>query len=114
MTRPTAETLAAEARDATLASILADTTTWDLRVVKRAVLAAARNAPDGAFSANTFRHLLPEQGRGYVGAALRALARGRLIQQTGQYVPSTLPSTHGHRIAVYRLAQANTGTEVAA
>ncbi|MDT0306169.1 hypothetical protein RM780_04225 [Streptomyces sp. DSM 44917] len=97
-----AERLAADARDTTLARIIADTSAWDLAVVKRAILAHGR-ALD-TFSANDFRELLPDQGAGYVGAACRALAASGLLQHTGTYVPSTLASTHGHRIAVYRLA----------
>lgn len=98
------EQLAAEARDANLADIVAAAGAWDLNVVKRAVIAHGRIL--GEFSANDFRHVLPEQGTGFVGAACRGLAKSGVIRETGDFVASTLPGTHGHRIAVYRLAPA--------
>ncbi|MFJ4418231.1 hypothetical protein [Streptomyces sp. NPDC088925] len=111
-----AEQLAADARDTTLARLLdsTDPDGWNLALVKQAVLAAGRTMPE--FSANSFRDLLPELGAGMAGLACHALRSQGLIEPTGARVPSTLPSTHGHGIHVYRLtALARTaGTEAAA
>ncbi|MGW3492016.1 hypothetical protein [Streptomyces sp. NPDC001054] len=111
-----AEQLAADARDTTLAALLASTDPdgWNLALVKQAVLAAGRGL--GEFSANDFRDLLPELGAGMAGLACHALRSQGLIEPTGARVPSTLASTHGHGIHVYRLtARAlSAGTEAAA
>ncbi|MHC3427231.1 hypothetical protein [Streptomyces sp. DT18] len=111
-----AEQLAATARDTTLAQLLASTDPdgWNLALVKQAVLAAGRSMPE--FSANDFRDLLPELGAGMAGLACHALLAQRLIERTGDDVPSTLPSTKGHRIYVYRLTNLGRGygTEAAA
>ncbi|MYR30570.1 MULTISPECIES: hypothetical protein [unclassified Streptomyces] len=111
-----AEQLAADARDTTLGTLIAltDPDGWHLRLVKQAVLAAGRWMPE--FSANDFRDLLPELGAGMAGLACHALLVQGLVEKTGDRVPSTLPSTHGHGIHVYRLtALARTaGTEAAA
>ncbi|MFP3116362.1 hypothetical protein [Streptomyces sp. Iso 434] len=106
-----AEQLAAAARDTTLADILAtaDADGWTLNVVKQAVLAVGRHRDE--FSANDFRDLLPELGAQMVGVAVRGLATQRLIEPTGARVPSTLPSTHGHGIAVYRLTPLGRGQQ---
>ncbi|WP_432091071.1 hypothetical protein [Streptomyces sp. NRRL F-5630] len=111
-----AEQLAADARDTTLGTLLAatDPGDWNLKLVKQAVLAAGRNLVE--FSANDFRDLLPELGAGMAGLACSALLVQGLVEKTGARVPSTLPSTHGHGIHVYRLtALARTArTEAAA
>lgn len=96
-----AEQLAADVRDKTLDDIVTNASDWDLAVVKQATIALGRNLV--TFSANDFRDVLPEQGRGYIGAACRALAQHKLFIPTGEFVPSTLDGTNGHRIAVYRL-----------
>ncbi|WP_435246390.1 hypothetical protein [Streptomyces sp. NRRL F-5630] len=111
-----AEQLAADARNTTLAQLLASTDPagWNLALVKQAILAAGRSMPE--FSANDFRDLLPEMGAGMAGLACHALRIQGLIEPTGARVPSTLASTHGHGIHVYRLTtKARTaGTEAAA
>ncbi|MBQ1164556.1 hypothetical protein KBZ21_41995, partial [Streptomyces sp. A73] len=43
------------------------------------------------------------QAHGHLGAAFNALRASGVIEHTGQYVPSTSPTTHGHPIAVWRL-----------
>ena len=56
------------------------------------------------FSANTIRGLLPTTtSQGLVGARIRAFAarRPRVMERVG-YEPSTLPSTNGHAIAVWK------------
>lgn len=95
-----AEQVAASVRDMTLMDI-ASASDWDLKVVKQAVIIYGRIL--GELSANDIRDVLPEQGRGYIGAAFRALAIQHVLEHTGQYVPSTDPPTRGHRIAVYRV-----------
>lgn len=95
-----AEQLAAQHRDDTLAAIV-QSSDWDRALVEQAVIAYGTEHAE--FSANDMRDLLPEQGAGFLGAAFRALACAGVLVRTGQYVPSTSPSTHGHRIAVYRL-----------
>lgn len=96
-----AEKLAAEHRDSTLTAIV-QSSDWDRALAEQAVIAYGIEHSDG-FSANDMRDLLPEQGAGFLGAAFRALACARVLVHTGEYVPSTSPATHGHRIAVYRL-----------
>ncbi|MBQ1164640.1 hypothetical protein KBZ21_42445, partial [Streptomyces sp. A73] len=56
------------------------------------------------FSANDMRELLPDLAHGHLGAACNALRASGVIEHTGQYVPSTSPTTHGHPIAVWRLS----------
>ncbi|MBQ1165193.1 hypothetical protein KBZ21_45215, partial [Streptomyces sp. A73] len=41
---------------------------------------------------------------GHLGAAFNALRASGVIEHTGQYVPSTSPTTHGHPLAVWRLS----------
>ncbi|MFF5703458.1 hypothetical protein ACFY7H_13255 [Streptomyces sp. NPDC012794] len=88
---------------------IADQSSWDQFLVEQAVFAALRAY--GTCSANDIRDLLPELGHGFLGAAINAMRTGGLIQHTGQVVPSTLDSTHGHRIAVWQLT--SKGIEVA-
>jgi hypothetical protein len=57
------------------------------------------------FSCNMLRHVLPELGHGFLGAAINACRGGGIIEHTGKYVPSTSPATHGHPIAVWRLSE---------
>lgn len=121
MTAPTlAERLAALRRDQTLADILASSA-WDRYVVMNAALLYG-HAHD-TFTANDLRDLLPEQGSGFLGAAISGLRAGGIIARVpGSEVPSTLDSTHGHGLKVWvltgrghRLALARyTGTESAA
>lgn len=115
-----AEKLAARRRDETLAEILA-ASTWDRYVVMQAVLLYGHN--HDTWTCNDIRDLLPEQGRGFLGAAINGLRTAEIIARTAYPGrPSTLPSTHGHRLAVWtltghghRLAAARYhGTEAAA
>lgn len=80
---------------------IADQSSWDQFLVEQAVFAALRAS--GTASANDLRDLLPELGHGFLGAAINAMRTGGLIHHTGQVVPSTLGSTHGHRISVWQL-----------
>lgn len=80
---------------------IADQSSWSQFLVEQAVLAVGRR--QGEFSANDFRDLLPELGQGFLGAAISALHGGGLIRNTDRLVPSTLASTHGHRLSVWEL-----------
>lgn len=100
-----AERLAAAHRDGLLDSIVerADRiSTWDRFLVEQFVYTIGLQQDE--FSANDARDLLPELGHGYLGAAFNSLRAGGVIEHTGTYVPSTQASTHGHRIAQWRLS----------
>ncbi|MFG2748069.1 hypothetical protein [Streptomyces xanthophaeus] len=94
-----AERHASAAKDLLLEEI-ADQSSWDQFLVEQAVFAAIR--AHGTCSANDIRDLLPPLAHGFLGAAINAMRMGGLIQHTGQVVPSTLDSTHGHRLAVWQ------------
>jgi hypothetical protein len=96
-----AERLAAADKDATLDSIVA-ASTWDRFLVEQAVY--AYGLANDTFSANDLRNVLPELGRGFIGAAINSLRTAGLIEHTGQMVPSTSGPTHGHRISIWRLS----------
>ena len=102
MTRPTlAEQLAARRRDETLTDILA-TSTWDRYLVMQAVLLYGHG--HDVWSCNDLRQLLPEQGAGFLGAAISGLRSAGIIRRLrGEDVPSTLTSTHGHQLRVWTL-----------
>lgn len=115
-----AEQLAARRRDATLAEIVAGSD-WDRYVVMQVVL--LYGADHDTFSANDIRALLPEMGRGFLGAAINGLrSAGITARVPVDGLPSTLDSTHGHRLAVWTLtghghrlaAERFPGTEAAA
>jgi hypothetical protein len=96
-----AERLAAARRDETLAEIV-QRSAWDRYVVMQVVL--LYGAEHGTFSANQIRDLLPEQGSGFLGAAINGLNRSGIIARIPMDgVPSTSPATHGHRLAVWML-----------
>jgi hypothetical protein len=95
-----AERHATTAKDFLLEEI-AERSSWDQFLVEQAVYAIL--LAYGTASANDVRDLLPELGHGFLGAAINAMRGGGLIQHTGQTVPSTLDSTHGHRIAVWQI-----------
>lgn len=96
-----AEQLAAKRRDETLAEILA-ASVWDRYVVMQAVLLYGHD--HDTWSCNDIRDLLPEQGRGFLGAAISGLRAAEIIRRSGQgEVPSTLDSTHGHGLKVWTL-----------
>lgn len=96
-----AERLALARRDETLTQIL-ERSDWDKYVVERAVFHIGLHHDE--FSANTVRGRLPEQGRGFLGAAMNALHGAGLIEHTGQMVPSDLEGTNAHRISCWRLS----------
>lgn len=104
-----AERLATAEKDVLLATIRQQSS-WDLFIVMQAVLHYGEITP--AFSCNDVRHLLPEMGRGFVGAAINGLSRGGIIEKTGERVPSDLDSTKAHEIRVWRLT--GLGYEIAA
>ncbi|MBB4893497.1 hypothetical protein FHS39_002528 [Streptomyces olivoverticillatus] len=104
-----AERLAAVGKDVTLAEIV-KRSAWDQHVVEQAVFAVGLTRDE--FSCNDLRVLLPEQGHGFLGAAINSLRGSGVIEHTGQMVFSTSSPTHGHRIAVWRLT--NKGRLIAA
>jgi hypothetical protein len=96
-----AERLAAQQRDTTLAAIV-DRSGWDRYVVMQVILLYGPSHT--TWSANDIRGLLPELGRGYLGAAINGLRSGGIITRVpGDGRPSTLGPTHGHRLAVWTL-----------
>lgn len=102
MTRLTlAEQLAAKRRDETLAEILA-ASAWDRYVVMQAVLLYGHD--HDTWTCNDLRPLLPEQGKGLLGAAITGLRAGGIIARLpADTVPSTLKNTHGHGLKVWML-----------
>ncbi|MCX5407463.1 hypothetical protein OHA37_26820 [Streptomyces sp. NBC_00335] len=104
-----AERLATAEKDIQLATIRQQSS-WDAFIVQQAVLHFGEIAT--TFSCNDIRHLLPEMGRGFVGAAINGLSHGGIIEKTGDRVPSDLPSTKAHEIRVWRLT--GRGHEIAA
>lgn len=96
-----AERLATAKKDILLETI-AEQSSWDRLLVEQAVFHYGTRHDE--WSANDLRDVLPELGHGFLGAAINNLRTGGIIEHTGRVVPSTLPSTHGHRIAVWRLS----------
>jgi len=94
-----AEQAAADLRDKTLADLLKTASSWDKALVAKAIVAWMRD--HNTVSANDLRDLLPDTAAGVLPGTLRGMSHNFLIH-TGEYVPSTAPSTKGHRIAVYR------------
>jgi hypothetical protein len=95
-----AERLAAADRDINLKSI-ANQSSWDRFLVEQAVFVIGENLTE--FSANDVRDVLPEMGRGFLGAAINSLRSAGIIARTGQDVPSTSGPTKGHGLKVWRL-----------
>lgn len=96
-----AEQLAARRRDETLAEIVA-ASDWDRYVVMDAVLLYGTD--HDTWSCNNLRDLLPEQGRGFLGAAISGLRAGGIIRRVrGEEVPSTLGPTKGHELKAWTL-----------
>ncbi|MFI8872405.1 hypothetical protein [Streptomyces sp. NPDC055243] len=95
-----AERLASTEKDALLADI-AKHSEWDRFLVEQAVLHFGERRAE--WSCNQIRDVLPDLGPGFLGAAITSLRTAGIIEHTGQYVPSTSPSTHAHVIAVWRL-----------
>ncbi|WP_329114552.1 hypothetical protein [Streptomyces sp. NBC_01353] len=96
-----AERLASAEKDFLLETI-AEQSSWDRFLVEQAVYAFGLRYDE--FSANDVRDVLPEMGHGFLGAAINSLRTAGIIEHTGRVVPSTLGSTHGHRIALWRLS----------
>ncbi|MFD3535348.1 hypothetical protein [Streptomyces sp. NPDC058664] len=96
-----AERLASAEKDFLLETI-AEQSSWDRFLVEQAVYAFGLR--HDTFSANDVRDVLPEMGHGFLGAAINSLRSAGVIEHTGQVVPSTLDSTHGHRLALWRLS----------
>ncbi|MGK5730222.1 hypothetical protein [Streptomyces sp. URMC 124] len=95
-----AERLAAAGKDITLDAIVKHSN-WDRFLVEQAVFAFGLERD--TFSCNDIRDKLPEQGNGFLGAAVNALRGAGIIEHVGM-VPSTSGPTHGHRIALWRLS----------
>jgi hypothetical protein len=96
-----AERLAAARRDETLAEIV-KRSAWDRYVVGQVVL--LYGSSHDIFTANEIRDLLPDMGKGYLGAAISGLRSAGIIRRIpGAEVPSTLKSTHGHGLKVWHL-----------
>ena len=95
-----AERLAADTRNLIL-NTLADQSSWDRYLVEQVVFHLGETL--GEFSANDARDLVPDMGRGYLGAAISALRSAGIIERTGQDVPSTSTATKGHGLKVWRL-----------
>jgi len=95
-----AERLASTEKDALLDDI-AKHSEWDRFLVEQAVLHFGERYI--TFSCNQIREVLPNLGDGFLGAAINSLRSAGIIAHTGQYVPSTQESTHGHRIAVWTI-----------
>lgn len=65
-------------------------------------LIAEMNASGEAWSTNSLRDRLPANAGPLVGARVRAAATRRPVEQVRVgYVPSDLPSTHSHPIALW-------------
>lgn len=96
-----AERLAAARRDETLTEIV-QRSAWDRYVVMQVVL--LHGSTHDTFSANEIRDLLPDIGKGYLGAAINGLRGSNIIARVPvDGVPSTLANTHGHRLAIWML-----------
>lgn len=95
-----AERLASAEKDLLLTEI-AKQSKWSQFLVEQAVFAYGLHRD--TFSANDLRDVLPELGHGFVGTAINSLRCAEIIKHTGMVVPSTLDSTHGHRIALWEL-----------
>ncbi|MFB7605230.1 hypothetical protein [Streptomyces gardneri] len=96
-----AERLASAEKDLLLEDI-ADQSSWDRFLVEQAVFHYGTRHDE--FSANCLRDVLPELSHGFLGAAINSLRTAGVIEHTGRVVPSTLDSTHGHRLALWRLS----------
>ena len=95
-----AERLASAAKDVLLET-LAEQSSWDRFLVERAVFHYGTR--HDKWSANDLRDVLPELAHGFLGAVINSLRTAGIIAHTGRVVPSTLDSTHGHRIALWTL-----------
>lgn len=81
--------------------LVEDASTDEQRAAIDAVIAEwARSGR--CFSLNDLRDELPTTRPALRGARVMAAAKAGALVHTGEYVPSTLRSTRGHRIAVWR------------
>ena len=98
-----ADDAAAQTNDL-LAAVYAAIPEWDRDLVEHVV--ASFGADGEVFSANDFRHLLPDEAHRHIGAVLRSMAcrRPAAIVPVGE-VRSTAASTHGKTLKVWRLAE---------
>ncbi|MFD3333570.1 hypothetical protein ACFWV1_13125 [Streptomyces sp. NPDC058700] len=96
-----AERLASAEKDFLLETI-AEQSSWDRFLVEQAVFHYGTRHNE--FSANCLRDVLPELAHGFLGAVINSLRVGGVIEHTGRVVPSTLGSTHGHRIGLWKLS----------
>ena len=98
-----ADDTAAQTNDL-LAAVYAAIPEWDRDLVEHVVVSFG--ADGEVFSANDFRHLLPEDAHRHIGAVLRSMATRRpaVIVPVGE-VRSTAASTHGKALKVWRLAE---------
>ncbi|MGW4050849.1 hypothetical protein ACWENA_08445 [Streptomyces sp. NPDC004779] len=96
-----AERLASAEKDLLLEDI-ADQSSWDRFLVEQAVFTFGLLHEE--WSANDLRDVLPELSHRFLGAAINSLRTAGVIEHTGRVVPSTLASTHGHRLGVWRLS----------
>jgi len=97
----TADDAAAQTNDL-LAAVYAAIPEWDRDLVEHVVTSYGSDGE--SFSANDFRHLLPEVAHRHIGAVLRSMASRRpaAIVPVGE-VRSTAVSTHGKPLKVWRL-----------
>lgn len=72
---------------------------WDAKVLDRIIAHLASTGRQ--FSSNDIRELAPEVRKCLVSRRLIAAQHAGQIRKVG-YTPSTLRSTHGHPVAVYR------------
>lgn len=87
-----------------LAAVYAAIPEWDRDLVEDVVVSFGSDGEP--FSANDFRHLLPEAAHRHIGAVLNSMSARRpaAIVPVGE-VRSTAVSTHGKPVKVWRLAE---------
>lgn len=87
-----------------LAAVYAAIPEWDRDLVEDVVVSFGSDGEP--FSANDFRHLLPEVAHRHIGAVLNSMSARRpaAIVPVGE-VRSTAVSTHGKPVKVWRLAE---------
>ena len=92
--------LATHLRDTGMAAVEAAADPRVIAIIDKHI--ADMNASGRPWSANDLRDRLPTCDHHLIGARVRAAAMRRpLEQERVGYVPSSLPSTHGHPIAVW-------------
>lgn len=86
-------------RDEGMAAVTDASDEIAIKTIDQAI--AAFNAAGEPWSANDMRDLLPDVRQPLIGARIRAAAMRKEMRKVG-YVPSTLPSTHAHPIALWK------------